>query len=176
MSERFTPLRREDLDDRQGAVFDAIAAGPRGSVPWIFHLFLESPDLATRIQELGAFCRYGTSLSPDLSELTILIVARHWDAEYEWSIHESEARKAGLAEPIIAALRNDERPAFDDAAAELVYEFCTKYLRDNDVSDALFAKATAHFGRKTIVELAAVLGYYSMLAMAIRIFRLPPER
>ncbi len=175
MPDRFKPFRREELDPRQQAVFDAIGAGPRGSVPWIFHLYLESPELAARVQELGAFCRYRTGLPPHLSELAILIVAHHWDAEYEWSIHEGEARKAGIADDAIAAIRSGKEPRFEDADAALVYEFCTAYLRKNDVADALFARAIDCFGRRTVVELAGILGYYSMLAMAIRIFRLPPE-
>jgi 4-carboxymuconolactone decarboxylase len=175
MSARFTPLREEDLSARQREIYDAIKAGPRGSVPWIFHLFLESPELAARLQDLGAFCRYGTGLPPRLSELAILIVARHWDAEYEWSTHEPHALKAGLSAEAIAAIRAGETPAFDDADAALVHEFCSTYLRDNDVPDTLFQRAVEHFGRSTVLELTAIMGYYSMLAMAIRVFRLPPE-
>jgi 4-carboxymuconolactone decarboxylase len=175
MNERFTPYEPEGLDPDQRAVYDAIRSGPRGSVPRIFHLFLASPDLAARVQHLGAFCRYGTDLSPRLSELAILIVARHWKADYEWSVHEREARKAGLPDDVIAALAEDRRPDFkDDDTAELIYEFCTTYLGGNDVPDPLFARAVEQLGRKTVVELTGLIGYYSMLAMAIRIFRLTP--
>ena len=123
MTERFTPFERADLDARQREVFDDIASGPRGTVPWIFHLYLNSPELASRVQQLGAFCRYGTSLPPRLSELAILIVAHHWKAEYEWSIHAGEARKAGLPDDVIAAIEAGRRPAFDDPDAELRLRF-----------------------------------------------------
>jgi 4-carboxymuconolactone decarboxylase len=175
MPERFTPFEPGDLDARQRQVFDDIASGPRGTVPWIFHLYLTSPELAARVQSLGAFCRYGTSLPPRLSELAILVVAHHWKADYEWAIHAREAKKAGLSDDLIAAIENGRRPAFDDPDAELLYDFATEFFARNDVSDALFAKATERFGRKTTVELAGILGYYSMLAIAIRIFRLKPE-
>src|SRR5687767_14126457 len=173
--ERFKPFERADLDPRQQEVFDEIASGPRGTVPWIFHLYLNSPELASRVQRLGAFCRYGTTLPPRLSELAILVVARHWQADYEWSIHADEARKAGLADDLIAALAAGRRPVFDGPDAELVYDFATEFFRLNDVPDDLFGRAVARFGRTTTVELAGLLGYYSMLAIAIRIFRLPPE-
>ncbi len=173
--ERFTPFARTDLDARQQEIFDDIASGPRGTVPWIFHLYLDSPELAARIQQLGAFCRYGTSLPPRLSELAILIAAHHWEAEYEWSIHTGEARKAGLPSEVIVAIGEDRRPVFDDGDSELIYDFATEFFRRNDVPDALFASAVERFGRATTVELAGVLGYYSMLAIAIRIFRLQPE-
>jgi 4-carboxymuconolactone decarboxylase len=175
MNSRFSPLSRGDLTPRQREVFDAIASGPRGAVPWIFHLYLNSPELASRVQQLGAFCRYGTSLPPRLSELAILVVARHWKSGYEWAIHAREARKAGLSDALIAAIEAGRRPAFDDADAELVYDFATEFFRRNDVPDDLFARAIEGFGRTTTVELAGILGYYSMLAIAIRIFRLEPE-
>ncbi len=177
MSDRFTPLNRSDLDQSQRAVYDAIQAGPRGSVPWIFHLYLQSPDLAAAVQQLGAFCRYRTGLAGRLSELVILLVAKHWSADYEWSVHEREARKAGLPDGVIAAIDAGTQPDFgDDSEAALAYEFASEYLRTNDLSDALFARAIDTFGRRTVVELTGIIGYYSMLAMAIRIFRLPPQR
>ena len=175
MNERFTPFERADLDTRQREVFDDIASGPRGAVPWIFHLYLNSPELASRVQQLGAFCRYDTSLPPHLSELAILIVARHWEAEYEWAIHAKEARKAGFTDAVISAIANGTRPTFDDPDAELLYDFATEFFQRNDVPDDIFARAVERFGRRTTVELAGILGYYSMLAMAIRIFRLQPE-
>jgi 4-carboxymuconolactone decarboxylase len=175
MPGRFAPFDAGDLDPRQRQVFDDIASGPRGTVPWIFHLYLTSPELASRVQSLGAFCRYGTSLPPRLSELAILVVARHWKADYEWSIHAREAKKAGLSDDIIARIGAGERPTFDDPDAEVLYDFATEYFRRNDVPDDLFARAIERFGRRTTVELAGILGYYSMLAIAIRIFRLPPE-
>jgi 4-carboxymuconolactone decarboxylase len=175
MSERFTPFEQAELSARQREVFKDIASGPRGSVASIFHLYLHSPELASRVQQLGAFCRYGTSLPRQLSELTILIVAHHWQAEYEWAIHTGEARKAGLPETVIAAIGSGKRPAFDDPDAELIYDFATEFFRKNDVPDPLFERAVQRFGRPTTVELAGILGYYSMLAIAIRIFRLKPE-
>ena len=175
MNERFTPFEKAALDARQREVFDDIASGPRGTVPWIFHLYLNSPELASRVQQLGAFCRYGTSLPRHLSELAILIVAQHWKAEYEWAIHAKEARKAGLPDAVIAAIESGRRPLFDDPDAALVHDFATEFFRTNDVSDELFTSTVERFGRPATVELAGILGYYSMLAIAIRIFRLQPE-
>jgi 4-carboxymuconolactone decarboxylase len=175
VAERFIPFERTDLDARQQDVFNDIASGPRGAVPWIFHVYLSSPELASRVQRLGVFCRYGTSLPARLSELAILIVAHHWKAAYEWSIHAGEARKAGLPDAVIAAIETGRRPLFDDPDAELVYDFATEFFRANDVPDELFMRAVERFGRPATVELTGILGYYSMLAITIRIFRLPPE-
>lgn len=175
MTKRFRELSPDRLTPEQKPVFEAIASGPRKTVPYIYHLLLGSPELAKTAQSLGVFCRYGTEFSPRLSELAILVVARHWDATYEWSVHVHEARKAGVPEPVIAALEKDEVPTFEDADDELVYRFASTYFATNDVPDDIFAAAQARFGEKAVVELAGLLGYYSMLAICLRIYRVPPQ-
>ena len=72
--------------------------------------WLPSPELAQRAQHLGVFLRYDTSLGPRLTELAILVVARHWSSAYEWAIHAGEAARAGLGEAMIAALGAGRRP------------------------------------------------------------------
>ena len=67
-----------------------------------------------------------------------------------------------------------KRPHFDDPDAELLCDFASEFFRNNDVPDPLFTRAVERFGRTTTVELAGIFGYYSMLAIAIRIFRLEP--
>jgi len=170
MTQRYKPLARETLAPEQRSVYDAIVAGPRGAVPAPFHIFLQSAPLADRVQQLGGLLRYGTGLTPRLSELAILVTAAHWGAEYEWSVHEAEARKAGVPEAAIRAIAAGNRPelAGDDA---LVYDFASTFYAKRDVPDELFAAATARFGEKTTVELASILGYYSMLAIVLNLFR-----
>jgi 4-carboxymuconolactone decarboxylase len=170
MTQRFEPLAREALAPDQQSVYDAIVAGPRGTVPAPFHIFLQSAPLADRVQQLGGLLRYGTGLPPRLSELAILVTAAHWGAEYEWSVHEAEARKAGVAEATIRAVAAGERPALEGDDA-LVYDFASTFYAKRDIPDALFSAATSRFGSRTTVELASILGYYSMLAIVLNVFR-----
>ncbi len=172
---RFRKLDPQQLSPEQRTVFDAIAAPRGGVVPTPFHILLESPELASLTQALGAFCRYRTQLGPKLSELLVLITAAHWGAEYEFAVHAPEARKAGIPETVIAALKTKQPPRFSDPDSQLLYEFATSFFETRDVPDALFEKALAQFGRRRVVELAGVLGYYSGLAMLLRIFRVPAE-
>ena len=173
---RFRKLVPEQLSPEQRAVFEAIAAPRGGVVPAPFHILLESPELASLTQALGAFCRYRTRLGPKLSELLVLITAAHWGAEYEFAVHAPEARKAGVPETVITALRANEPPRFDDTESQLLYEFAASFFETRDVPDALFDKAVAQFGRRRVAELAGVLGYYSGLAILLRIFRVPAEK
>ena len=172
-AERFIPLKRDTLSPEQQRVFDAITAGPRGTVPAPFHIFLESAELADRVQQLGELLRYRTGLPPRLSELAILVTAHHWDAEYEWSVHEREARKAGVPDPVIRAIGEGTAPALsgDDA---LIYDFAHTFYTQRDVPAPLYDTAVARFGLRTVVELGSILGYYSMLAIVLKIFRVKP--
>lgn len=172
---RYSDLTREDLDDKQRAVWDAIAAGPRKAVPRIFHLYLHSPEMAEHIQALGAVCRYGSIFPPQLSEAIILTIANHFDCAYEWSVHVNEARKAGIGEDVISAIQGRREPVAGDNDTRLLWRFASTYLETNAVPDALFDEARNRFGYKAIVELAGIIGYYSMLAMALRIFEVPPR-
>jgi 4-carboxymuconolactone decarboxylase len=173
MTERFAPLARDTLSLEQQRVFDAIRAGPRGAVPAPFHLFLHSAELADRVQQLGELLRYRTGLPPRLSELAILVTAKHWGAEYEWSVHEREARKAGVAESVIRAIAAGTSPQLsgDDA---LIHDFAHTFYTQRDVPEPLYDDAVARFGMRTVVELGSILGYYSMLAIVLRIFRVKP--
>jgi 4-carboxymuconolactone decarboxylase len=170
-SNRYREFRREDLSPQQQQVFDRIAAPRGGVVPAPFHLLIESPTLASLTQELGAFCRYRTGFPPHLSELMVLLTAVHWRADYEFSVHIPEAKKAGLTDETIAALRDKRVPQLDDPESKLVYEFTTAFYRDHEVTDTLFNAAVARFGRPRVVEFVGVLGYYSMLAIFMRVFR-----
>jgi 4-carboxymuconolactone decarboxylase len=90
-------------------------------------------------------------------------------------VHSREAAKAGIPETVIAALRDGRTPEFSDAESKLIYDFATTFFETRDVPDALFDKAVAQFGRRKVVELAGVLGYYSSLAILLRIFRVPQD-
>ena len=173
MTQRYTPLSPQTLTPEQKPVYDAIAASRHGAVPTPFHVFLQSPEVADRAQQLGALLRYRTGLPPRQSEIAILVTAKHWNAEYEWSVHEREARKAGVPDDVIDAIRAGARPSLtgDDA---VVYDFCSSFYAHLEVPDPVFDLAVARLGRKTVVELSAILGYYSMLAIVMRIYRVRP--
>ena len=171
---RYRELVRDELSSEQKAVFDTIASTRGGIVPTPFHILAESPQLASLTQALGAFCRYRTGLPPRLSELAVLITAAHWGAEYEFAVHAPEALKAGVKQDVIDALREGRMPTFADEDSRLIHEFATVFYAKRDVPDALFQAAVVRFGRRRVVELAGVLGYYSGLAMLLRIFRVSP--
>jgi 4-carboxymuconolactone decarboxylase len=170
---RLPDLPRENLTPAQRKVHDAIVAGPRGVVQGPLKVWLHSAELASRAQELGAFCRYHTSLPKRLSELAIIVMGAHWKAGFEWFVHAPEAIKAGIEATAVEAIRAGRKPEFGKADEAALYDFTTELLEKRCVSDATYKRAVAELGELGTVELVGILGYYSLISMTIVAFEVP---
>jgi 4-carboxymuconolactone decarboxylase len=170
---RMEPLDREDMDEEQRRVVDKIIDGPRKGFYGPFLPLIYSPLLLDRIQELGLLCRYQSSFPPKLSELLILISARHWTAQFEWYSHTESAMQAGVPAEAIEAIRTRREPTFDDPDQELVYRFAHEYYTTQRVGDATFDAAMTRFGKRGLVDLVGIMGYYALMAMSLNIFEEP---
>lgn len=173
---RITLPSPDQMDAAQRAVHDRIISGPRGKIQGPLRAALHNAELADKWQALGALLRYGTGLSPRLSELAILVTGRACQSPFEWYAHRLEAEKAGIEAPILDALLAQTEPpglSEDDAA---VYHYAVELNRHNSVSDATYATALARLGERTVVELTALIGYYTMVAMTLNCHEIPlPE-
>lgn len=168
------PALREDLaDDAQRAVWDSVVAGPRGRVIGPLRAAIHAPDLARTWSALGEALRFGTSLGKRLSELAIIVTGRRWSAQVEWFVHAQAAADAGLEPEVIAAIRDGRAPQFTQADDALIYDYARLLLRDGTVPAALHARVTERFGVKGVVELTALVGYYSMVAMTLNAHDIP---
>ena len=134
---------------------------------------LRSPELLRRAQRVGEYLRFHSGLPPRLSEMAILVTARHWCQQYEWTIHSALALEAGLAEGVIDAIAEGRRPVemADDEAA--LHDFCLELLRHQCVSDTTYARALALFDERGVIDTVGILGYYSLLAMVMNTARTP---
>jgi 4-carboxymuconolactone decarboxylase len=165
----------EEMNQEQRRVYEETVAGRRGRIPAPLIAWLESPVLADRAQKLGEFVRYETSLPPRLSELAILVVARHWTAQFEWTAHKAEALKAGLAPEIIDDIANRRPPCFKNPDEPVVYDFSATLNQNHTVPDELYRKAVATVGLRGVVELVGILGYYTLISMTLNTFEIEPE-
>ncbi len=181
---RFPVLDPERLSPAQSATLQAILAGPRAGTNdpatvrrvltgGPFNAWLRSPELGDRLQRVGAYIRYESSLPLRLNELAILVTARVWTSQFEWYAHRPLAEKAGLEPRIADELALGRRPEQmrDDEAA--VYDFCTQLHRTRNVDDATFARALALFGERGVVDLVGVCGYYTAVSMTLNVARVP---
>ena len=166
----------EAMTPAQRRVYDEVIAGPRGSFIGPLRAVIHWPQLADHWQKLGALVRFGTNFPPRLSELAILVTARAWDAQFEWYAHEPIARKAGIAEDVIAAIREGRRPALADPDQQAVYDYAAELHETHTVSQQAYARVHERFGTLGVVQLTALLGYYTMVAMTLNTHAIPlPE-
>lgn len=169
-------LDEATLSADQQAVFDAIRSGPRGLVEGPLRVWLQSAELADKAQALGAFCRYGTSLPPRLSELAILVTGAFWKAGFEWAVHAPIAIRNGLSEEVVEAIREGARPEFSKDDEVVVYDFSKELHENHAISDATYRRACSILTTKVVVELVSLLGYYTLISMTINAFNVPvPE-
>lgn len=163
----------EGLSVEQQRVLASVVSGPRGRIQGPLMAALHNPELADRWSQLGAVLRYRTCLPPRLSELAILVTARAWDAQLEWHIHAKIALEAGVEPPVIAAIQVGERPSMADAEALEIYDFVAELQRTKRISQPVYDKVLARWGINGVVELTALTGYYSMVAMTLNAHEFP---
>lgn len=161
----FPTLETMSADQRR--VHDAIVGLRGGYMPAPYRPALHAPELADKWQQLGELLRYRTSLSTRLSELGVLVVARHHDCQYVWQAHAPVALKAGVAEDTVEAIRIGRRPAALQPDETAVYDYASELLGSKFVGDAAYAAAIQNLEVKGVVELTCLLGYYVMVAMSL---------
>jgi 4-carboxymuconolactone decarboxylase len=168
---RIADLDPDQMSPAQRDVYDAIASGPRKGVRGPLAVWLHRPELARNAQALGRYCRYETSLTPRLSELAILTLARVWSSEYEWYAHKPFALAAGVSAEVVEAIRTNAEPSFTQADEAAIHAFLTELHRDRKVSDAIYAEAVERLGEAGVIDLVGLAGYYTLISMTINVFQ-----
>ena len=154
-------------------MIEHVLTGERASTGGPFNVFLRSPQMGDAAQQLGAQVRFHSSLSAPLKEMAILIMSRHWTAQYEWYAHKRLALQAGLKPDVVDAIAERRRPLSMQPDEQAVYTFATELLRKTQVSDATFAAAVAAVGEQGVVDAIGLMGYYALVSMALNVDRYP---
>ncbi|HEV8022409.1 MAG TPA: carboxymuconolactone decarboxylase family protein [Candidatus Lustribacter sp.] len=176
----------QDLDTDARSLYDSIVGGPRTQGPRAFPLtdeagrlngpfnaMLLSPEVGTALQELGAAIRYRSTLSNRAREIAILEVSVLRRCSFEWYAHVRVGEQAGLTPAEIAALRDGVHAPTLDATEELIRKLVRTLVQERDLDDATFATASKQLGDRVLMELIALVGYYELLALSLRIWRTP---
>lgn len=177
-------LRPGQLTGEQRRLYDEVLSGPRGQGPQFFELtdadgvltgpfnaMLASPVVGTAVQRLGAALRYQAGLPDHIRELVILVVAAHLGSAFEWSAHEPVARHCGVADEVIAALRDRRPPSLADPAQHAAHDLAVALLSREDVPDDRYGAMAGALGVPGVFEVSAIVGYYWLLAAQLRLFR-----
>ena len=174
-AERLAPIAAEKMTKEQRLAAEEFKAGRGYDLLGPFAVMVRSPEVMLRAKAMGDYLRFRNVLPKRVSEMVILLTAREWTQEFEWSHHYTYALEAGLAPTIIAAIADGRRPqgmAEDEAAA---YDFASELQRRKSVSDASFANAREAFGEPGVIDLIGIVGYYSLLAMMMNVARTKPD-
>jgi 4-carboxymuconolactone decarboxylase len=178
-----TPLT--EMTPEQLAVAKAIMTGPRAAVgspaaaagatslSSPFNVWNRRPELANNLQKVGEYIRFRSSLPARLNEFAILIVARRWNAQYEWFAHHRLAMAAGLDPAVAEDLRQRRVPANMKDDERIVYEFTNELHERRGVTDATYKRAVDAFGEQGVADLIAVNGYYVLVSMPLNVDRTP---
>jgi len=171
--DRFKPLTYDQLTPEQKTMVEHLFAGERGGMNGPFNVLLRSPEVGDLAQKLGAQLRFHSALSGKQRELAILITARYWTAQYEWTAHRQLALKAGISPAIADAIAAGKRPPSLEPDQEVVYNFCNEMLHTKQVSDGTYKAAVDKLGERGVVDLTALVGYYQFVSMILNLDRYP---
>jgi 4-carboxymuconolactone decarboxylase len=164
--------KKEQVATKDHAAFDAIVAS-RGAVQGPFTMFLHSPEISGRVAHLGAYVRFEGSLDMRVRVLAAMTAAREFEAMYVWGAQTGGARRLGVPEATIAAIRENHSRGIPPEDAQIV-EFTRQLLRKHRVDEALFKAMQARFGNDELLQLTTAIGYYSLLAMTVNACELEP--
>ena len=173
MAQRFPKLTPEMMSPAQREVAAEISAGPRGEVRGPFIALLHNPELARRVQKLGEHLRWEGKLPPRLKELAVLVTARRWTCQHEWLMHSKLALAGGLAPQLVEAIKNAKEPVGMSEEEKAVYTFCREAHTTGRVGDEAFLAIQNRFGLDGALELLALNGYYTLMAMVLNTAGMP---
>jgi 4-carboxymuconolactone decarboxylase len=168
------PIAQYTDEQKQAAAeFEAARKGPPQGP---FLPLMHSPRVMTQARAMGDYLRFNSAIGTTLSELAILMTAREWSQDYEWLIHAPIAEKAGISRDIIDAIHDGRRPEKLSEDEAIIYDFSNELLRTRRVSDPTFARMEKRFGKKGVIDLTGIHGYYTLLAMQMNVARYQPPQ
>jgi 4-carboxymuconolactone decarboxylase len=169
--ERYPTLTPDQLSPQQKAYVDNLQKPPRNNTTALqnppFKVYMRSPDLAKKLEEVSDFVRWESGQPPRLTELAILMTARQWSNQWIWRGHYRAAVRGGLDPSVGADIADGKRPEKMKPDETILYNYATEMYRDKAVSDPTFAAAVKAFGEKGLIDLVATMGYYDIVAMTL---------
>lgn len=165
---RIPDMTRDETPEELRAAFDSVIAANNGSFPMgPGAVILTSPEMASRRLPLSGYMRSQITLPGCIQELAILTTARCLDCAYVWNAHAGFARKAGVSDAMIAAIRENKPLPSASADETIVVQYGLELMRDHAVSEQTFNAALAQFGKTHLVELTALMGHYALNAFLL---------
>ena len=160
----------------EGPTAELLRARRGGRLSALDRLLLHSPPVAEGWNALLGALRSGTTLPADVRELIVLRVAVLNRAAFEWAAHEPIARRAGLDDRQLEALRRPDAgaaPVWSPRQAA-VLAFTDASTSRVAVPDPVFAALREHLDDRQVVEVVATVGGYAMVSRFLVALAVPP--
>lgn len=161
------------VGSRPGSILPSRIADEQGRLQGPFNAMLHYPALGHPLQEVGGVLRFRGSLPARARELVILTVAEAWESEFEWWAHVRIGREVGLTDDEITAVRSSAPPALDDPVEQAALDVARAAATTADLDDDQYARASDALGNQMLIEVLTLFSYYSLLALQMRVFRVP---
>ncbi|MBM3945469.1 MAG: carboxymuconolactone decarboxylase family protein [SAR202 cluster bacterium] len=159
-------ISRDDLPETHKPVFDRIAS-TRGTAPNVFRALMNSPEATEVVAAVGEYLRFKCPLDPVIREIAILATAREMNNQYEWSQHEPMARKAGVRDEVIEAIRSGKAPMGLPAKDGVFVQGAREIVKNGTLTDRTYQAIEHLLGTRQTVDFVVLVGYYSMLSRCI---------
>lgn len=160
-------VEREKMDAEGQEIYDRIRRDRNADkVGFQFRALLHNPKAAGFLTSMGAELRFRSALPERLKEFAIVVIAREWNSDIEWTAHAAMAAKAGVSAASIEAIRTGKAPAALTAEEQVIARFVHQLLRDKNVTDEAFAAAQKLLGTRGMVDLTLTCSYYTAINMA----------
>ncbi len=147
---RLKLLSPGEMNEDQKQTYDESIAGKRGAPPPPMMAWLNSPEMARHATRLGGFLRFDTLFPAKLSEIAILVTARH--------------------SKIIDDIRDRRTPVFDDPKGQMIYDVSKSLHEGHGLSKTLYDEAVKVLTVRGLVEIIGLCGYYTMVSMTLNTF------
>ncbi len=169
---RLIDLTQDQLTPEQAEVFQQLVAG-RGRILGPYKIWIHSPAVARGMEQIGTYLNNNGALSKREVEIGILVIARHWYADYVQMAHVREGKRVGLSDAVVDALVEGREPPLDDPHERGVYRFAQAMVTGGTLSDTAFAEIERAIGRQGIAEVLVLIGYYTSVALGMKLHQAP---
>jgi 4-carboxymuconolactone decarboxylase len=169
---RLLEIPQDKLSQAQAKVFEQLTAG-RGRILGPYKIWIHSPRVASGMEQIGTFLNKHSSLSKREVEICILVIAQHWQGGYVRQAHIREGKAAGLSQETIDAILAGADPGLGDPHERAVHRFAAALVAGTKLSDADFGEIEKALGREGIAEVLVLLGYYTSVALGMKVHEVP---
>lgn len=165
---RVPAVKRSEMNMEGQAIYDKVAGVGR-TTPMIGPggVSLHMPKVAQAMDILNQYLRYDSVIGRRYIEVAILVTAREFDQQYEYSFHERAALAEGAPQATVDAIKYQRPVDGLEAKDSLIIRYGREIIRDHKLSAATWAEANTLFTQQGALEIGGIIGDYLLAAVLL---------